>query len=73
MQIADQLNGKGPPTKNLNIITKDDPEPEPTRPIYNFPLVNKQNQIPAFVDLSSPKGPNTAASYGRGPNNLNLP
>jgi hypothetical protein len=43
MHLADQLNGKGPPTKNLNIITKDDPEPEPTRPIYNFPLVNKQN------------------------------
>lgn len=54
----------------MNIITKDDPEPEPTRPNdYKYPLMNNKNMIPAFVDLSSPKMPTT----GRGPNHLKVP
>ena len=51
----------------MNIITKDDPEPEPTRPNYKYPLMNKDNKIPAFVDLSSPKAVPTSAST-KGPN-----
>lgn len=72
VRTADQLNGKGPPVKNLNIITKDDPEPEPTRPNYKFPLVKNNDQIPTFVDLSSPKGMIGTASTSRGPKTLGI-